>query len=140
MTETNAAAELRHRLDALDGERGLLEAEISARSARLDSITRRRDALEIAIQEIEGDADGTLEGDGAPLSGPRPTIRQLAIRWAPRHRGVVRIRDFVRETQAHGFKSDHGGLHTALSGMREFRHEEPGVFRYYPASGMKAVG
>lgn len=67
--------------------------------------------------------------DVSPRTPARPCIRELAIQLARRSGGDFRIRDLLTITQDHGYKSDHGGLHTSLVGMREFQHVGPGRFK-----------
>ncbi len=66
--------------------------------------------------------------DGGP-DGQRPTIRRLALALARGQGGEFRVRDLFTLTQANGFKSDHGGLHTSLKAMKEFEHSGRGTFR-----------
>jgi hypothetical protein len=76
--------------------------------------------------------EGEVVAVGAVPDGRKATIRQLALKLARDCGGEFRVGDLHTLTQAHGFKSDHGGLHTSLKAMKEFEHSGPGRFRLVP--------
>lgn len=132
----SAANELRQRLEALRSEAETLEAELESLTERARTNRREREAISLLLGEPgEPEADESPEGEDGRRRGwrgrrGRPSIRELAFERAEANRGVVRLRDLLREAHEHGFKSDHGGLHTYLKGLHDdFEQSGPGEFR-----------
>ncbi len=130
-----AANELRERLEALRTEAETLEAEFERVAERVRANRREREAISLLLGEpAEPEGGEATEGDGRRRGWRgrrgRPSLRELAFERAQANSGVVRLRDLLREAHEHGFKSDHGGLHTYLKGLHEeFEQSGPGEFR-----------
>ncbi len=155
MDDGAAIDELEQKLGELEAESTTLAAEYDKLGERIDEIRRERAALRTAVRSLGGESsDAGEEDDDGPDAdddgndGPRvhirtsgrrrgrgrpphgPTIRAIAIEAARASGGgKLAVRDLLRRTRAHGFKSDHGGLHTYLKGLDEFAKSGPGVFK-----------
>ena len=137
MGTSEAIRELRERLSELESAGEALSDEYEALGALLETNREERSALRVALRSLGAEHDAGRESAEEvprtrarrrPEMRQRPKIRVIARRLASSHDGVLRVRELLRETRAHGFKSDQGGLHTLLSGLKEFEHCGPGRF------------
>ena len=131
--ESAAIKELRARLQEVQSELNELQELRRQTDRAVEDKRRERDALSLSILSLGGKSETTEEPGGPRIEvryrgGDRPTIRVVARERAEKSGGALKIRDLLRETRRLGFKSDQGGLHTYLKGLREFIQSGPGEF------------